>query len=54
MEWAGVHISGKRNEQVDGESRIAHDDSNVDVWVIPTNEELVVARQSAELLNSTK
>ena len=54
MEWAGVHLSRKRNEQVDGETRIAHDDSNVDVWVIPTNEELVVARQSAELLNSTK
>jgi acetate kinase len=54
MEWAGVHVSRQRNEQVSGETRIANDDSNIDVWVIPTNEELVVARQSSELLNSTK
>ena len=52
MEWAGVHISTERNEQVDGEMQIADDDSNVDIWVIPTNEELVVARLSAALLQT--
>lgn len=52
MQWAGIHMSQKRNEHVDGETRIAHDDSNVDIWVIPTNEEIVVARQAAELLQS--
>ena len=48
MEWAGLHLSADRNEQVTGETRIAADDSNVDVWVLPTNEELIVARQTAE------
>ncbi len=50
MEWAGIHLSRELNEQVQGETRIAHFDSNVDLWVVPTNEELVVARQVAELL----
>lgn len=52
MQWAGIHLSEKRNNEVAGESRIASDDSNVDLWVIPTNEEIVVARQAAELLQA--
>ena len=52
MQWAGVHLSSERNNNVEGEARIASDDSNVDIWVIPTNEELVVARQSAALLQT--
>ena len=52
MEWAGVHLDRKLNRSVKGEARIAAVDSNVDVWVIPTNEEIVVARQTAEVLKS--
>lgn len=51
MEWAGVRLDTKRNEQVDGETRISADNSNVEIWVVPTNEEIVVARQSAELIS---
>ncbi len=50
MEWAGLRLDPVRNEQARGESRISADDSRVEVWVVPTNEELVVARQAAELV----
>jgi acetate kinase len=49
MEWAGLRLDPARNVQVRGETRISSDDSRVEVWVVPTNEELVVARQTAEL-----
>ena len=50
MEWAGLKLDEERNQQVSGESRISADDSDIEVWVVPTNEEIVVARQSAELI----
>lgn len=50
MEWAGIHVSEELNNKAEGEFEIAANDSNVDLWVIPTNEEIVVARQAAELL----
>lgn len=53
MEWAGVHLSKDRNNQVHGETSIAADDSNVDLWVLPTNEELIVAKQAAETIEES-
>jgi acetate kinase len=50
MEWAGIHLDPQRNETARGEHRISADDSRVEVWVVPTNEELVVARQAAEVV----
>jgi len=52
MQWAGVQLSPERNKSATGESRIAADDSNVDLWVVPTNEEWIVARQTAEVVKS--
>ena len=52
MEWAGIHLCSDRNAAAKGEAEIAADDSNVDVWVVPTNEEIVVARQTAEVVKS--
>ena len=52
MEWAGIQLDSKRNEHVDGETRISSDESRVEIWVVPTNEEIVVARQSAELISN--
>jgi acetate kinase len=40
-EWLGVHIDEEANCQ--GVSRISTTDSPVPVWVIPTNEELMIA-----------
>jgi len=52
MEWAGLHLDAERNEQARGEARISSDDSRIEVWIVPTNEELVVARQAAELIGN--
>ncbi len=49
MEWAGLRLDPERNEKARGETRISSDESRVQVWVVPTNEELVVARQAAKL-----
>ncbi|MFK7822367.1 MAG: acetate/propionate family kinase [Planctomycetaceae bacterium] len=50
MEWAGLQFDSAKNEQVSGESPLSSDGSKVQAWVIPTNEELIVARQTAALL----
>ncbi|MBL8814551.1 MAG: acetate/propionate family kinase [Planctomyces sp.] len=48
MEWSGLEICPQRNSgRVRGEARLTKDESRVQVWVVPTNEELVVARQTA-------
>ena len=52
MEWANLHFDEEKNQQVSGEMRISTDDSPVEVWVIPTNEEIVVARQTVDLIES--
>jgi acetate kinase len=52
LEWAGLHLDSVRNAAVKGETRISGDESRIQVWVVPTNEELVVARQSAELISN--
>jgi len=51
MEWAGVQLCSERNSGVKGESRLSTDNSRVQVWTVPTNEELVVARQTAQTIS---
>jgi len=48
MEYMGVRIDKERNK-TRGETKISSDDSIVDVWVIPTNEEILIARDTVEL-----
>jgi len=45
--WMGIRI----NEEANRENRqlISSPDSNINVWVIPTNEELMIARHVAEM-----
>jgi acetate kinase len=50
--FAGIRLDDAKNEAADGEARIDADGSATAVWVIPTNEELIVARQARELLES--
>lgn len=43
----GVSLDAPRNTQATGmESRISTEDSRIPVWVIPTNEELLIARDT--------
>ena len=56
MEWAGIELDQSKNQSLPrgSESRISTDGSRVQIWVVPTNEEIVVARQTVEALNSQK
>lgn len=50
----GVKIDKEINMQTVGgkEAKISTDDSKIDVYVIPTNEELVIARDTQEIVNN--
>lgn len=54
LSYMGVKIDPKLNEIMVGgkEGRISTPDSKVDVFVIPTNEELVIARDTQEIVNN--
>ncbi|MGA9479643.1 MAG: acetate kinase, partial [Desulfobacterales bacterium] len=49
--WLGVEIDEAANAA--GNGRISKESSRVAVWVIPTNEELMIARHTRELIEST-
>ena len=50
MEWAGIRLDAKANESAKGECCISAPESKTQIWVVPTNEEVVVARQTVEAL----
>ncbi len=50
LEWAGIRLDAERNKSASDESQIQADDSNVQIWVVPTNEEIVVGRQTVEVI----
>ena len=49
LEFMGVKLDPARNQVRGEEALISADDSRVKVWVIPTNEELMIAQDTAEL-----
>ena len=50
LEFLGIKLDKERNK-VRGEAcRISADDSKVEVWVVPTNEELLIARDTLALI----
>lgn len=53
MDWAGVQLCVRRNKAVERgtEVRISTDEGRVQIWVVPTNEEIVVARQTAAAIS---
>lgn len=48
----GIVMDAEANQDVRGEAEISAESSATEIWVIPTNEELVVASQTKELLES--
>lgn len=50
MEWAGLKLEAAKNATAKGEAVVSADESRIAVWTIPTNEELVVARQTADVI----
>ena len=52
--FMGVKIDPAKNNVRGKECVISADDSKVQVWVVPTNEELMIAQDTAELVNAAK
>lgn len=52
LDWFGITLDPERNAAGPAERRVSSSSSRVEVWTVPTNEELVVARQSKTLLDS--
>jgi len=50
MDYAGIKLDPQRNEVRGREATLSADDSRVRIMAIPTNEELIVARQTREVL----
>lgn len=52
LAWAGIELDATKNEAVkrNTETCVSVDNSRTQIWVVPTNEEIVVARQTAECI----
>ena len=50
LEELGIVLDPAANASTRSEGRISAENSRVQIWVVPTNEELIVARQTKELL----
>lgn len=50
LEYMGVKLDKERNNVMGELAEISTDDSKVKVYVVPTNEELMIAKETAELL----
>ena len=52
--FLGVKLDPEKNLVRGKEMKISTEDSKVEVWVVPTNEELMIAQDTAELVNAAK
>ena len=52
--FMGVKLDPEKNKLRGKEMCISTPDSAVQVWVVPTNEELMIAQDTAELVNAAK
>ena len=54
MDFFGVHLDNEKNNAAEkGERTISDSDSSVKVFIIPTNEELVIARDTSAIVKET-
>jgi acetate kinase len=53
LEWLGIVLDPTANASARGEAAIHAANSRTQLWIMPTNEELVVARQAKALLESS-
>lgn len=55
MDFLGIKLDREANKGLHGKlAKISAPDSKVEVWVVPTNEELLIARDTKELVDSLK
>jgi acetate kinase len=50
LDWFGIELDVEKNRSARGEVCISTERSRVQIWIMPTNEELIVARQAKQLL----
>src|SRR5690606_5268773 len=54
LDHLGIKVDDKRNADLKSGNKISTDDSKTDVFVIPTNEELVIAIDAAKIALASK
>ena len=54
LSFMGVKIDPELNKKRGAELKISTPDSKIEVWVVPTNEELMIAQDTAELVTAAK
>ena len=54
LAFMGVKLDAEKNKARGKEVLISTPDSKVQVWVVPTNEELMIAQDTAELVKAAK
>ncbi len=54
LEFMGIKLDKRKNKNAKGDSEISADSSTVRVFVLPTNEELVIARDTADIVKKLK
>lgn len=52
LDFAGIRLDSQRNQMRGSEIKISADSSPCQIWIVPTNEELIVARQTVETLKT--
>jgi acetate kinase len=52
LAWFGIQLDAAKNKSAKGDARIDAPNSRVQLWIMPTNEELIVARQTVEKLSA--
>lgn len=54
LAFLGLKLDIEKNKSKNIEDRISLEDSKIDVWVVPTNEELMIARDTEKIVNESK
>jgi len=54
MDWFGIQVDEDKNKEIKEDLMISSDASKVGVYVIPTNEELVIAIDAAKIATTSK
>ena len=52
LEWCGIRLDAEKNRQVTEEADISARDSRAKILVVSTNEEIIVARETARVLSA--
>jgi len=52
LDFAGIVLDHSKNQVRGHEEKISSVESNAEIWIVPTNEELIVARQTVSVLNA--